>query len=224
MIWGTANIKNYPDMPRRKVVEDALAVANVCDIWMQQENDPREDDDAISAALGAQWGKVGGHTNLPIYFRRDRYGCTGFDVFKMRWAGPELELVAKPRLTAQGTFIRRDRPGVSEFVLHNNHLIAGGLNGPLLPRRAAQWRSEWEETCQFLDQAKASRRTVFFGGDFNNPDPPKPTRNFEWVAGERLDRLGITKVGSVDWQVHDTGHIELNSDHDAQWVRVGLDD
>lgn len=224
MILGTANIKNYPDMPRRKVKADGLAVADVCDIWGQQENQPGEDAPAIAEALGKAWGVVGEHTDLPIWYRRDQYQCTGFEVFKMAWAGPELELVPKPRLTVQGAFIRRDRPGVSEFVIHNNHLIAGGKNGPELPRRLRQWESEWTETCGWLDETKKTGRTVFFIGDFNHPNPPKPTRNFEWIAGERLDRIGATKVGSVDWQVHDTGHIDLNSDHNAQWVRVGLDD
>ena len=226
MIIATANIRNYPDMPRAKVVADAKEVAARADLWGQQENNPVEDDEAISKALGDKWAKVGGGINLPIWFRRDKLECVSYRVAIADF-DPVLPLTPRPRTISVGRFALKGRRGLEPLTLINNHRIAGGLNGPTEPPRARQWHIEEARAREVyaaerrkksgalkvkeLDSgrmelnsdhdalwvevslsAATGNRTVFYLGDFNNPEPPKPAKAFRWLVGERLDRIGVS--------------------------------
>lgn len=228
MILATANIKNYPDMTKKQVTDDAKEVAARSDIWGMQENNPVEDDEVISRVLGDDWGKVGGGINIPIWFRRKKIECIGFRVVLIPF-DPVLPLTPRPRTISIGRFALKGRSGVPPFTLINNHLIAGGKNGPEIPSHIRQWEIEWDKTksvfikehaksggsckvkevgsgtmelnsdhdAQWVDLSISAgdpkgKRTVFFEGDFNNPRPPKPGRSFTWLAGGRLDRIGVS--------------------------------
>jgi hypothetical protein len=222
MKLGTANIKNYPDMPEKKVIADAREVSSYTDIWGMQENNPAEDDEAIRPELGKDWGLVGGNTDLPIWYRKDVYRNLDFDVLNMGWAGRELALTPKPRLAVAGTFELLDRAGIDSFVVVNLHFIAGGYNGPRTPPRRSQWDHEWAKVCDFIKSYMKKGKTTFVVGDFNHPRPPKPVGRFQWLVGERLDRIGVTLTGPIDVDEKEDGVIMLNSDHNAQWTRVTL--
>jgi len=224
MIIGTANIKNYPDMPKKKVVADAKEVSAICDIWGMQENNPEEDDDAISVALGDEWMKVHGSTDIPIWYRKDKFRLVGARVHLMPFE-PVLPLTPRPRNLVAATFKLRGRD-VPPFVIMNSHFIAGAYNGDNskadTARRVSQWDIEWSHLRKFIEQYRRKGYTVFVEGDFNHPRPPKPTPNFAWLVGTRLDRIGVTTTGDVEVEEMSDGVIELNSDHNAQWTRVLL--
>ena len=120
----------------------------------------------------------------------------------------------------------RARPGVPRFVIVNVHFIAGAYNGDLpakdKARRTRQWDIEWAALQTFIGDYKRKGLTVFVEGDFNHPRPPMPTRNFQWLCGSRLDRIGVTRTGGTEVEELDSGVVELNSDHNGQWTRVIL--
>lgn len=221
MKLGTANIRNYPDMPMKDVVADAKKMAAVCDIWGHQENDPNEDDEAISKALGADWDLIGGNTNIPIWFNKTKYRCVGARVQLMPLK-PDLPLVAKPRDILAGTFMVRGRSGLPAFTVINCHFIAGGYNGPQEAKRKRQWDIEWQHLCELTMAYKRKGTTTFVIGDFNHPRPPKPVPNFMWLVGEHLDRIGVSRSFAMDVDEIDDGTVDLKSDHNGQWTRVIL--
>jgi len=217
---GCANIKNFPDMSEKKVVADAKQMAELTDIWGMQENNPEEDDEPISKALGEDWDKVHGGTDIPIFFRKDVFRLVGARVHLMPFE-PVLPLTPRPRNIVGATFKLRGRD-VPAFVIINSHFIAGAYNGPKEAKRKKQWDIEWAHHTQFIGQYRRKGYTVFVMGDFNHPRPPKPTPNFTWLVGERLDRIGVTNTGDVVVEEMDDGVVALNSDHNGQWTRVLL--
>lgn len=218
---GTANICNYPDMPKAKVQADAREIAALTDTWGQQENNPAEDDEAISKALGPSWMVVHGDTNVPIWYRTGRLELTGQRKVQADFT-PPLPLTPRPRWITAATFGVIGRPGVERFALVNCHLIAGGYNGPESEARARQWRVEFKALRNLVESYKARDLTVFVAGDFNHPRPPKPTTDFVWLVGARLDRIGVTTTGGTKARETDDGVVELHSDHHGQWTKVAL--
>jgi hypothetical protein len=225
MRLGTANIKNFPDMVKAKVVADGKTMASLTDMWGQQENNPDEDDPAIMQALGTEWAIAHGSTDVPVYYKHERFRVTGMRTIQMPFK-PELPLTPRPRLLTGTTFALTEREGVPPWVVINCHLIAGAYNGDNAPadtkRRKRQWDIEWGCVRSFVEDYKRKGLTVFLLGDFNHPRPPKPTANWQWLVGTRLDRIGVTTTGSVHAEEVDDGTTELNSDHHGQWTRVIL--
>ena len=222
---GTANIKNYPDMPRDKVVADARKMAHLCDLWGQQENNPEEDDEAIDKALGDDWMKTHGGTDLPIWYKRSIFRLVGARVHLMPFS-PVLPLTPRPRNLVAATFRIRGRSDLPNWVVINSHFIAGAYNGDLpaadTKRRKRQWNIEWEHHTRFINDYRRKGFTVFAMGDYNHPRPPKPVPDFTWLVGARLDRIGVTLTGDVVVEEMEDGVVELNSDHNGQWTRVLL--
>lgn len=217
---ATANIKNFPDMPERLVVEDALAVADVAQLFGQQENNPAEDLPAIIDALGPAWSAAHRATNVPIYWRKDTLVLLSTRKVAAPFE-PVLPLTPRPRWIAGATFRLRDQPAVPPFAVVNVHLVAGGHNGPRIPARARQWAVEFSTVRTFVREYRAKGLTTFVLGDWNDPRPPEPYPEFRWLVGNRLDRIGVTN-GPLDVDEVADGTLELNSDHNAQWTRVLL--
>jgi hypothetical protein len=222
MFLGTANIRNYPDMPPAKVVEDAVEMSRRCDIWGMQENDPREDVLAIMRALPANvWGVVHADTNVPIFYKKTLFTVTGKRKIIIPLE-PDLALVAKPRVITGVTLRLTARPSLAPFVVTNRHYIAGAYNGPEEAKRVRQWDIEWVADQQFVREYRLKGKTVFGVGDFNRARPPKLTTNWQWLVGEHLDKVGVSTSGPVEVMELADGAIELNSDHWGQWTRCFL--
>ena len=223
MYIGCANIRNFPDMTPAKVRADGKRMGELTTLWGQQENDPGEDNPQVAGALGDGWAVAHQTTNLPVWYREDIYRVTGARVLDMPFK-PVLPLTPRPRLVTGTTFVIRARPNVPRFVIVNVHFIAGAYNGDLAEadhrRRQRQWDIEWIQLQEFIGDYKRKGRTVFVMGDFNHPRPPRPTSNFMWLCGERLDRIGVTRTGATEVEELDSGVVELNSDHNGQWTRV----
>jgi hypothetical protein len=222
MYLGTANIRNYPDMPTAKVVADALEMSRYCDIWGMQENDPDEDAPAIMRALNKGWPNlwsvVHEDTDVPIFYKKTLFTLTGRRKVTVPLE-PDLPLVAKPRTITGVTLKLNARPGLESFVVTNRHYIAGGYNGPTEAKRAQQWDVEYAYDRQFVRGYKLKGKTVFGVGDWNRARPPKPTANWQWLVGEHLDKVGVSTTGPVEVLEIDDGGVELNSDHWGQWTR-----
>lgn len=222
---ATANLRNYPDMSREKVAEDAQRMGWVSDLWGHQENNPAEDDQVVLKALGKDWAGALVNTDIPMYFRRKTFKLQSARVHEMPF-DPILPLTPRPRLLTGATFKLRGRSSVPSFVVVNCHLIAGAYNGDNsaadTKRRQRQWDIEWRHLVRFVAEYRAKGNTVFVLGDFNHPRPPKPLPNFTWLVGERLDRIGVTTHGRVGVEEISDGTVPLNSDHDGQWTRVLL--
>jgi hypothetical protein len=221
MRLGCANIKNYPDMPARKVAADGKKMSGLCDIWGMQENNPAEDDDAIAKVLGENWDIVHPNTDIPVWYRKDLIKVVGTRVHLMPF-DPVLALTPRPRNLTGTTFKLRGRESVPNWVVINSHFIAGGMNGARNQARSRQWKIEWTHLNRFVSEYKRKGLTVFVMGDFNHPRPPKPTTNFTWLVGKRLDRIGVTTTGTVEVDEIQDGVVKLNSDHSGQWTRVVL--
>ena len=96
------------------------------------------------------------------------------------------------------------------------------MNGPEHEARARQWLVEFKELSGFVAGYKRRYFTTFVLGDFNHPRPPKPTTDFVWLVGARLDRIGVTTEGRTRVEETDDGVVELHSDHNGQWTKVAL--
>src|SRR3954471_2240863 len=107
-------------MPREKVVADARKMSHICDLWGQQENNPAEDDKAITKALGDDWMKAHGDTDIPIWYRQSLFRVVGARVHLMPFE-PPLPLVARPRSLVGVTFSIRGRSELHPFVVINSH-------------------------------------------------------------------------------------------------------
>jgi hypothetical protein len=221
MRLGCANIKNFPDMTPAQVGDDGKTMGLLCDIWGHQENNPGEDDPVVAKALGKDWAGVHMNTDLPVWFKKETYKVVGARVQGMPF-DPRLPLTPVPRLMTGTTFRIIGRDGVPPFVIVNLHFIAGGMNGPEEKPRIRQWNIEMTYLKAFVADYKRKGFTVFVLGDFNHPRPPKPTTNFVWLVGNRLDRIGVTLTGSVAVDEISDGVVDLNSDHHGQWTRVLL--
>jgi hypothetical protein len=218
---GTANIKNYPDMPKKKVQADGKEISSLTDIWGMQENNPTEDLPAIMEVLGPEWETMHEGTNVPIYYRKDKLKVISTDKTSAPFE-PVLALTPRPRWITGAVFELKERAGVPNFAIVNCHLIAGGMNGPKLAPRARQWGVEFTTLGEFITSFRKKGLTTFVLGDFNSPRPPKPVGNFTWLVGNRLDRIGVTNTGSVEVDETNDGVVDLNSDHNAQWTQVIL--
>jgi len=223
---GDANIKNYKDMPEWMVKEDALVMGSICDAWGMQENGQskghpgKRDIDAVLEALGDQWTAVGEKTDVPIVYKKAKMECLGLEVIDMGWSGRVLPLTPRPRIFVRAEFKLRAREGVPSFVWFNAHLVAGGMNGPTLPDRTTQWLHEWAQLKSAMHQSRKQHYTTLLTADLNHPRPPKPLRNWTWLVGERLDRIGVSAHGTVEVEERDDGTHRLHSDHNAQWTDV----
>jgi len=221
MRLGTANIKNYPDMPKNKVVLDGKTMSRLTDLWCHQENDPDEDYPAIMKGLDDDWAGVHGDTNVPIYYKQSVFNLIGKRKVIVPLE-PDLPLVAKPRVISAAGFKLDKRPDLPPFIVMNCHFIAGGYNGPTEVKRASQWNVEFQHLQNFVRDYKHKGRSVFVLGDFNHPRPPKPVRNFQWLVGEHLDKIGVSTTGPMEVSELNDGAVELNSDHWGQWSRCVL--
>lgn len=223
MYIGTANIKNFPDMPQAKVVADGLKMSRLTDLWGMQESDPDEDAPAILRALtklqpDASWAAAHIDTNVPIFYKQSVFTLTGRRKVIVPLE-PDLPLVAKPRIIAGVSLRLVSRPRMDSFVVTNRHYIAGAYNGPEQAPRVRQWDIEEEYDQAFVREYKLKGKTVFGLGDWNRPRPPKLTRNWQWLVGEHLDKIGVSTTGAVEVMELDDGGVELNSDHWGQWTR-----
>jgi hypothetical protein len=218
---GSANIQNFPDMPHADVVEDGRTMAAFTDIWAMQENEPGEDSVAIQRVLGSAWNVAHEDTALPIFYRPSVVELIGMRRTVSSFE-PELPLTSRPRIITAAGFKLRRQPELKAFVIVNCHLIPGAYNGAQEDRRRRQWQIEFDDLRNLVSDYKRKGRTVFVNGDFNHPRPPKPVRNFTWLVGEKLDRIGVSTTGAVDVDEMADGTIDLNSDHQGQWTRVVL--
>jgi hypothetical protein len=223
MKLATANICNYPDMPKADVIADGKEMCEKTQVWGMQENNPAEDFPAIINNVPDKWNaKHGNETNLPIFWDGSLYGVHASDRVKAPF-DPVLPKCARPRWQTAVKMYKKERADLPDFIVMNVHFIAGGYNGDKEPDRKRQWDIEWDVLVEWFKVYKKQGFTVFLLGDLNHPNPPKPVDDFKWICGDGIDRIGVTTVGSVRWTKEDQGVIELNSDHAGRWVRVSLE-
>jgi hypothetical protein len=221
MRLGTANIRNFPDMPRWKVRQDGVEMSRRCDLWGGQEIDPGDDDfEVIMGNVSPNWGAIWGGTNIPIFYKKNEFILLEKRRVEVDFE-PPLELTFRPRWITGGIFQSRTRQELNPFAVVNCHLIAGARNA-LDPNaegveaRLRQYRTEWDALQDFMRGFRQDGLSIFLTGDLNDPTPEEPLTDFRWLAGERLDRVGFARGKSVGFQLNDTHEVQLNSDHNGQ--------
>ena len=223
---GTANIQNLPDMNPHQVASDGRLMGENCHVWGGQEIAPEDGDCAvIMAALPPRWRATHRDTSIPIFW--DNQFLELKKRRRIEVAMPEdLALVRKPRLFTAALFKVRTRPNLRPFWVVNVHFIANAYNSAGwfegIERRKAQYDREMAALQRFEKQLSNFDRTVFTLGDFNDPQPEMPHPHFKWLAGERLDRVGVTTNGSVKAEEINDYELILNSDHNGQVSNVRL--
>jgi len=224
---GTANIRDFPDMPAEKVAADGKEMGSLVHLWGGQEIAPMDNDfEVIMEALGPNWGSVHGDTATPIFYRNPVLNM--LDAHKVQVPfDPVLPFTARPRIITGATFELDKWPAVPPFGVVNCHFIPGAYNAknpgaPDVAARRRQWDIEFDHLKDFVTEYRERGLTVLVLGDFNHPRPPKPVANFTWLVGARLDRIGVTNAGGVNVDEVEDGVVELNSDHLGQWTRVRL--
>jgi hypothetical protein len=216
---GTANIQNFPDHPAREVAQDASTVAASCSLAGLQEIQPHEDTPVVRGALGPDWWMVGGHREVPIIGRADRWEL--LDHYVVAFDRPHLPRPQNPHGGIVTAIVRSvKRPKLPAFAVVNTHLVAGGHNGPKNPLVAQRWEVEFKLLRAQVSGLHGSGFSVFVVGDLNDPRPPRLGPTFQWLSPQHSpDHLGqLVHSGGV--QLVDPTHerVPLNSDHDCHVI------
>ena len=222
---GTANIKY--NLPLPKIAQDGAAMGRHCDIWGGQEIEAAgQAYETIMNALGDKWQGVHGNTRLPIFLRADKLDVV--DTLRRNYPlSRPIKYTPHDRIHTAVIVKSKTRTTLPPFALINNHLIAGAYNAatptaPDVPARRRQYDLEWANLNRFISELRGKGLTTFIVGDFNRPTVPKPQIDFKWLAGSRLDRVGVTTGGNIRVEQRDTMPVILNSDHTGQIARVRL--
>jgi hypothetical protein len=231
MLMGTANIQNFnPDLTPEQVKADGVSMGEACGFWGGSEIDPQDDDFfQIMAGLGREkWlGHLAG-TPLP-YFMKKRNFIVLETAIRHYPVVKHLQFVPHDRIHTGLIVKLKMRPRLPAFAVINNHFTSGAYNAgrpfPLnLDDRKAQWDLEMLHLKKFIHDFQRLGLTTFVMGDFNHPRVPKPIVNFEWLAGPRLDRIGVTTTGSVKVTKRGEAAVKLKyGDHTGYVVDVRLD-
>jgi hypothetical protein len=226
MRLGTANIKNFPDMPTGKVQADGRKMGSLTTIWGGQEITPNEDSGPIMEALGENWGILFSGNETPIFYRKDKWNVGNlFDISLGDRGG--IPLSARNSAITSAVFRSEARPGLSPFAVVNCHLMRNFATSSAKER--AQWKIEYGHLKEVVAHHYKNGRTVFVVGDTNNRLTPFPANGGRWLAGNgRLDKIGILRHpqsvritrtnGNPNGEIH-----TLNSDHDGFVIDVELD-
>lgn len=225
MKLGTANIQNLPDMPARKVAQDAATIAQHVTLCGLQEIQPGEDPEVIMTSLPGSWWMVGGQHETPIIGDGRRWEV--LDHHLIPFHRPKLPRPASSWGAVTSVVLRfRRHPKRPRFAVVNTHLPANGYNGARLERIQDRWRVEWSILTQEVLRLHNRGLTVYVTGDLNNPRPPqlRPVSRSKWLTPSGPpDHIGqVVRSTSVAMVHPETRRVPLNSDHDLIVIRGPL--
>lgn len=219
---GTANIRNFPDMPRRAVEADVHTVARRTSVCGLQEIQPGEDTPVVRYALPETWGMFGGARETPIVWNTKRWQLE--DHHQVTWDRPKLPRPENPHPAITScVFSSVRRPHLPPFAVVNTHLVAGGYNAQRLPEVKVQWNVEWSLYVQEVQRLHRLGLTVYSVGDYNRGELPGP--DYHWLTPSGPpDHVGqLVSPRSVKLMDPEHTPVLLNSDHKLHVVSGTLE-
>lgn len=217
----TANIRNNPDMLRKKVRADAETVSRLGGVLLFQEIGEKEDHADVKAAIGTAFNYVNDNIAIPIAFKRSSWNLLDSDSVLMhkgkRMTSPDRYV----------SWVLLERRSNKELVcVINTHFVSGAWNGtPKLNKswRRERWLEHWKKMSAIVQYFHSQGVTVIFGGDFNRVKVEKFHKDQRWVVNGGIDKIGLLGADSgVRVNIIDTTRHSLNSDHDAHCASFEL--
>jgi len=210
----TANIRNNPDMLRKKVKADAKTASRYGGVIFFQEIAEAEDHADVKAAIGDEFGYAHSGVAIPIAYRRDQW--TLVDHGRIMTHGGK-RLVSPNRYVTWVLLQSRDG---KQVCFMNTHFVSGAWNAKRkLSKewRQQMWQEHWLKMRGLIKTFADQNVTVIFGGDFNRYRVARLHPRARWAFDSGIDKVGYVQ-GAV--KVYYEGHhsVELNSDHDAHVV------
>lgn len=217
----TANIRNNPDMLRKKVKADAETVSRLAGVLLFQEIGEREDHVDVKAAIGTAFTYVHDDVEIPIAFKKDYWTLIDSDSVLMHHG---------KRMTSPDRYVSwvlLERRSTKRLVcVMNTHFVSGAWNGnPKLNKvwRRERWLEHWKKMQAIVNYFHSQGVTVIFGGDFNRLRVARFHPDQRWAVNHGIDKIGIVQApgGARAKPVSSFRHA-LNSDHDAHVASIEL--
>ncbi len=210
----TANIRNNPDMLRKKVRADASTVSKLGGVLLFQEIGEKEDHQDVKAAIGTAFTYVHDNVAIPIAFKKSSWILLDSDSVLMHRG---KKMTSPNRYV---TWVLLERRSTKQLVcVINTHFVSGAWNGtPKLNKawRRERWLEHWKKMQAIVNYFHSQGVTVIFGGDFNRVKVEKFHKDQRWVVNGGIDKIGILEAKcGVRVNIIDSYRHSLNSDHDA---------
>ncbi len=215
----TANIRNNPDMLRKKVKADAKTVSRLGGVLLFQEIGEAEDHADVKAALGPGFGYVHDNVEIPIAYRKSSWVLLDSDCVLMH----KGKRMTSPNRYVSWVLLER-RSNKQLVCIMNTHFVSGAWNGtPKLNKswRRARWQEHWKKMSAIVGYFHSQGVTVIFGGDFNRLKVDRFHKSQRWVVNNGIDKIGILE-GAVKVHIEHQSRHALNSDHDARVASLEL--
>ncbi|AVD99293.1 phosphoesterase [Streptomyces phage BillNye] len=217
----TANIRNNPDMLRKKVKADAATVSGLGGVLLFQEIGEPEDHTDVKAAIGTAFTYVHDNVEIPIAFRKSSWNLLDSDVVLMH----KGKRMTSPNRYLSWVLLER-RSNKQLVCIMNTHFVSGAWNGtPKLNKawRRERWLEHWKKMSSVVNYFHSQGVTVIFGGDFNRLRVGRFHQDQRWAVNRGIDKIGVLEGhGGVRVKLLGQSHHPLNSDHDAHVASIEL--
>lgn len=190
--------------------------------WQEiDEADPATEHEIMRNVLAKTNNLVGMRTKVPVSVPRSRYRVKSKRVV---YATAGIPHVSPTRWITE-VHLEDKQNAAIEFVVLNLHYPAGAWNAKRNERAEADRMHGWNEMREVHKERVKYWHdkgvTVFWVGDVNRMAMPKVHPKEVQVVTAGIDSISYIE-GDVKVKVITTGHIVLNSDHDARWVEFNL--
>lgn len=227
MRLGLINIRNTPDMPRFKVVQDAsLMRKEGVDIGWFNEIREKDDHEDVRTGLGHNWKVAFWYPiSTPIARLRSRWFLLGTEVVVLHEA---FGRIPTPRRYLVRMNIRpRFRLKRLKIAVFGMHMINGGFNDEhpqTRTERAQLWNDSWATIKLEMLKAQAEGYVVIWAGDVNRLKMAKWLAGQEWIWNQGILKMAGSTAGT-EWhmKVDDTWERnDVNTDKHAIFADITL--